>query len=327
MNALRSLFPKLLATVLAAAGIACGPADETPTIFFDISFEGRGCDEAGVAKVRVTFENGGIPAITENCSGTNYETVVVDDLPPNTYRVAFEGIDSAGEVAYAGLREFRHTVDGSHVNKVDLDQTIEVITEFTFAGTPSTDGLTCGQARIDHLRLTVGTLVYDNVPCSTQDHDAAILVGIEAGRYDIKAEAFDLAGTRLYESTFARQTVVAAASNVFELNILPLFKGGLSIDWEFQGGGSCAELGIATVSYLLIDAVGREVSSQTVGCTQRPVLFDHTLSASALDAGLYVIASIQARAANNALVFAASSLPIYAPAGRTQGFTVTLVRQ
>lgn len=317
---LHTLAPALaLALVLPACIIESSP-DDYRDMRLVVSFEGLGCGDARLDRVRVTFETGERSPEEFRCTSGLFKATF-RDVPIGTVRVFVEGIDG-DYVAYSGRFDLTHTRGGTHRYDLDLLPSTEVVTYFTFAGLGSQDGLTCDEAQIQNLKITFGNTSFD-VPCQTNGADAALLTGIDPGTYAVTVDAFDSAGQRLYSSGFDIR--VYLGSNEYTLNLLPLVLGGLSFEWEFSDAPDCARAGVATIEYQLVDAAGREVYSDTTNCGSEGVLFAHDDPAAALDPGLYVLTYIYGVSANGINIpYEATRVPLYVPAGRTQGFIVTL---
>lgn len=306
----------LLGTLMLTA--ACGGNPDDPDMTLVVTFDGLSCRSAGVDRVRVDFIGAGI-STDEACPRSGDIEVFIPNLDPRTYRVRFEGVDRSGLVAYQDTFDIRHTRGGSHVYDIDVRSVTEVVTRFTFAGTDAQDGLTCDESAITRLNLTIGSTEFRDVPCRASGQDAAAFTGIAPGRQDISIEAFDRGGRRLYASSFSGIDI-RRGSNEFVLNLLPLQKGGLSFEWRFGNGLTCAQAGVATVEYALVDALGRLVFDETRACSDVPVTFAHDVSASALNAGLYSIAYLRGISAGGSKRYERTSIPLYAPAGRTADF-------
>lgn len=299
--------------------------DETPDMRFVVTFDGLGCVDARIDQVRITFESGGSFSELVPCDSGAAE-VVFRDVPVGTVRVLFEGLDQ-GFVAYSGRFDLSHTINGSHTYAIDLLETTEVLTHFTFAGLALQDGMTCLEAGIETLNITVGDVVFNNVACTNSGQDAASLSAIDPGNRTIVVEAFDAAGTKLYASQF--DVVVNQGFNEFTLNLLPLAKAGIEFSWEFVDAANCAQAGVALIEYELLDAAGNVVFTTVGGakapCAAGSVTFAHDDPDGALDAGLYVLNFIEGVSADGtSVLYQSTTVPLYAPAGRTEGFLITL---
>lgn len=325
----RLLQPLLIALasalILPACAIEHRDRDDQPDMRLVVTFEGLGCRDARVDTLRITFEGGGANNKSISCASGPFD-VIFRDVPTGTVRVFLEGLDQ-GFVAYSGRFDLKHTERGSHRYDLDLLQATEVVTWFTFAGLGAQDGLTCDEAQITHLNVAVGGLNFNNLPCISNGMDAASLSGVEPGAYDMVVEAFDAAGTKLYASEF-KAVQIFQGSNELTLNLLPLVAAGLEFTWEFDDAVSCLDAQVANIEWLLVDAAGIEVTRGITPCATATgtasVLFHHEDPQGQLEEGLYSLTYIRGITVGGQLRYETTSAPLYAPAGRTQGFTVTL---
>lgn len=318
------LLAAVAAFVLPACIINTEPRD-TRDMRFLVSFEGLGCRGAGVDLVRITFESGAEGVQEVDCRGRGDLDVFFPSVPVGTVRVLFEAFDR-GYTAYSGRFDLRHTHGGSRTYAIDLMPASEVVTYFTFAGLGDLDGMTCEEAQIVRLSLDVGGVAFD-VPCHSDQQDAASLAGLEPGTYDTLVEAFDRDGRMLYASSFRLR--VFHGSNEYILNILPLATAGLEFTWSFVDAPNCATAQVTDIWYQLVDAEGYLVHEGTVPCGGRDstnsVLFSHT-DPNGLEAGLYFLTVIEGIAGDGRTVrYRTEDAFLYAPAGRTQAFEVMLL--
>lgn len=326
----RYLRPLLLALASALILPACTVThndnrDDRPDMRLVVTFEGMGCRDARVDSLRITFESGGSNNKIIDCASGPFD-IIFRDVPTGTVRVFLEGLDQ-GFVAYSGRFDLQHTERGSHRYDLDLLEATEVVTFFTFAGLGNQDGLFCDEAQITRLNIKVGPLSFNDLPCTSNGVDAASLSGIEPGVYDILVDAFDQAGTRLYASEF-RAVKIFQGSNELTLNLLPLVKAGMEFTWEFDDAVDCADAQVANIEWLLVDAAGVEVTRGITPCATATgtasVLFHHQDPKGQLNAGLYALTYVRGISVGGQLRYETTSAPLYAPAGRTQGFIVTL---
>lgn len=317
-------------SVLVAGATGCvvssnGPS--SPDMTIDVTFENAGCAAAHVGTVRLTFVNPVVGAPQDFRCDLEPMGIRVPNLATGTYRVRLEGFadNDPNFVAFSDQFDVVHTQGGTHEYALDLHQTTEVLTEFTFAGYQNQLGMTCDEAGITTVSIVVDdSLRFDRVACHSGTRDAASLTGVNPGNHTFVVHGLDAAGNELYSSRIDVQ-VNPGASNAFTFNFLPLAKAGLEFRWDFGPQHlDCASAGIASVEFTLVDAAGNEVYTGAVACTQMPVSFRHDNAQAQLDAGLYALATIKGRAVNGAAVYGTSSVPLYAPAGRTQGFVVSL---
>lgn len=315
--------------VLAAALAACGGDDEAPDVTFVVSFNGLGCRDAGVSSVRLSFEGG---TMTGNCGGGGPIGLLFTEVPPGSYTIDAEALDLNGQLAYADEFQITHTEGGTHRYPLDLRPVTELVTRFTFAGVGNQDGMTCAEAGVETVEITLGSSK-KTVTCVNQGQDAAALLDVAPGSYEVSMVGLDAGGRRRYSSEF-HNVVIQRGSNEYFFNLLADEKGGLEFTWAFQGATTCASAGVATIEYQLVGADGREVyrTPTPLPCARQDgtngrSTFAHDIAASALDAGLYQLAFIRGLNISGATVYESRALRLYAPSGKTQGFTVTLLRK
>lgn len=324
----RSLQSLVLAAVAAFVLPACiinTDSRDERDMRFVVTFDGMGCRDALVDRVLVTFESGAEGTQEVDCRGRGALDVVFPRVPVGTIRVLFEALDG-DYAAYSGRFDLRHTLGGTHSYAIDLLPATEVVTYFTFAGLGALDGMTCQEAGITTLHLAVGGVNFD-VPCQSHQQDAASLAGLEPGTYQTVVDAFDADGRKLYASTFDLK--VFRGSNEYVLNLLPLVKAGLEFTWKFVDAPNCVTAQVTDIQYRLVDAEGYIVYEDTVACGDRnatnSVVFSHQ-DPNGLDAGLYFLTFISGIAADGVTVrYETTEAMIYAPAGRTESFEVTLL--
>lgn len=311
---------RMLILPLALVGASgCVVTDPGELMRFDITFERLGCHAARVDEVVLTFETGGLGTHSWVCSGAGGLSAWVGGVRPGTYRVRFEAFDQ-GHVVYSGRFDVRHVSGNTRPHDIDLRRTTEVIANFTFAGQGFADGLTCEQAKITRLDIEVGGLRYTGVPCRSGGRDAVALVGVEPGWVDIKVDAFDAQGRRLYASLFEDVEIYLGA-NEFDLNLLPLEPGGLEFEWRFAGNASCSQTGVQSVEYHLVGPDGSvEGGTQVEACISGGVRYED------LEPGLYTLVFISGKSGGNEL-YRATSVGLYVPAGRVQLFDVNLPKR
>jgi hypothetical protein len=340
MNRWIGLTVAALAAFAQSACVVESGNDTTPDMKFSVTFASSGCQAAGVGSVRLTFVNPAFgSAQTFPCSDATALLILVPNVPADTggngttYRVHFDAFDANDPsfIAFADTFDIVHTVGGTHENAVDLQPVTEVLTNFTFAGfqppnggTPS-EGMTCAEAGIASLKIVVdGSLTFNNVACSANGLDAASLTGINPGNHGLVIDAFDGSGSRLYHQEYANIPVNRGANNEFTLNLAPLAKAGVEFQWDFGStNASCAQASVANIQYVLRDAGGAVVDQRSLQCGQQPVTFGFG-TAGQLDAGVYTLS--MSATDNFGGLYGVQNARLYAPAGRTQGFVVTLTR-
>lgn len=312
---------RLGAVLVAAASLAaCVP--EVRDLELDVSFDGLGCADARLDQVRITFETGGLSGISVPCVGRGRVSVIAEAIPPGPYRILVEGLDR-GFPAYASRFDVtvRRDADLTYY-RLDLAPALEVVTRFTFAGWDQRDGMTCEQAGVDRVDLYFGGIAFRDVPCRSNGVDAAELLGLEAGVYDVRIDGFDSGRRLLYSSEF-RNVRLFSGSNVLTLNALALEDGGMELSWRFAGDSSCALSGVVTVEFVLLGPDGYRVlvdNPAVVACHDGPVRI------TGLEPGLYTLQYADARDSGGVRRFRRTSVPLYVPAGNLAGFSVNLSR-
>ncbi len=324
---MRSLLIACLSLVIAPACIITTGAPVNPDMYLTVTFDGRGCDQASVSAIRVSFVGSDIGSTSVGCISGPIE-VGIPSVVPGDYTVRVEAFDSRDLtfVAYSDTFALRHTLGGTHEYALDLLSTTEVVTSFVFASAgQSLPGMTCAQAGVSTLEILVdGTQAYRQVPCTTNGRDAASLSGIAPGVHDIAVEAYDADGRKLYASSFGAVPVMRGANDLI-LNLLPIstVRGGMALSWDF-GGLNCEQAWVSTVSFTLVDATGAVVGSYNAGCQQAPLTFGFDNASSSLTPGLYALSNINGYDVTGGLLYSASNVPLFAPAGRNQAFLVHL---
>lgn len=334
MKPLRSLLPLTLAVALGTGCVivTTNQGGSDPDMTLDLTFEGKGCAAAGISRVRLSWVSPSVGAAQEfSCVGDPM-TIVVPSLAPGTYRVQLEGFTAADPnfAAYVDVEDLVHTVSGTHAYALDLVGTTEVVTRFTFGAVPGKQGMTCAEAGVATVAVSVDGSQSATVPCSDGTYDAAAFTGILAGQHAMSFEAFDVTGQRLYAAT-TNVTVNRGADNDFTINLLGVVKGGLEFVWNFGAAkASCQTSGVSIIDFTLVDDTGKTVFSTSApgntpfDCTQQPMRFGHDLQSSQLIAGIYTLSSIEGRLPNGVVGYRGANLRLYAPAGRTQRFEITL---
>lgn len=296
----------------------CGSAP-SPDMTLEISFDGQGCRDAGLDEVSVRFETGNVGDVTVPCDTRGPLRVVVEDVPIGVYRVLVTGLDQ-GFAIYALRVEIEHRRSGPHVYGLDLRLATEVIAQFTFAGVGLQNGLTCDEAGIEFLDISFGDLTFDTVPCRSGGQDAALLLGITPGRYDVAITAFDSQGRDLYESFFD-DVDVFDGSNVLTFNVLPLVPAELEFRWIFDDTARCDRSGVVTVEYVLIGPDGARVSANP----EVALCGDQGHVWGPLAAGRYVLQFIEGIDGAGRVLYRRTSVPLFAPAGDRAVFDVNLL--
>lgn len=299
---------------------------------------GLSCAQAGVARVTLDFTSRSFEAPRRYdvpCSAGGHDATAITDLAPGRWDLRAEGFDLAGARTHGATFLDLNVVRGAS-NDFTLElsaEAPEVIAAFLFASANEADpGLSCAEARVTKvtLRFTApGATTRDyEVDCSSNGIAGTVLTDLPAGTWDLALDAFDEAGRRLYASDFDDLQIVRGASQTFELNALPSVKGGLELTWAFDRAGtvteSCATAGVDQLAFTLTNRTGGRFH-YTWSCSDGPIRFRWDDPQGAFEPGRYTLESAHAYPPNSFTpVFSVANVELYVPAGRDQGFVVTL---
>lgn len=315
----RSLALALAALSLGACVIVNDGGNDDPNrpdLVLLLTFGGRGCHDAHVSSLNVKFVNGEHGVISSSCTGNAAFEVTIPDLAPATYRLQVTAMDGA-EIAYAATYDVVHTIEGTHLNELDVPSATQLVVNLAFAGSQGSKGLTCAEAGVATVKVKAGALEYPEQPCVNADRDA-IALSIEPGTYDFTIEAFGADKVKYYGGVVSAQSVNRGANEV-TFDLPALMKGGVQFVWATNPPTQCGSA--YTVEYVLVDAAGRRITNdpQIASCADGGQLLEP------IDAGRYTLTYIRTKNAGGTVLRELRDQRLYAPAGRSQAFSLSLL--
>jgi hypothetical protein len=336
-------FP-LLGFALVAALTGCVVSSNAPTpaptifdVTLNIDFAGNpSCLAAGVDHVRATFQNDTLQSTTVPCDSASGIAINYQGVAAGSYTVLLEGLGN-GTPLFAGQSTF--TVDFGTPTNFSFDlpssttSTTTLTTNFTFAAPAgsTTGGMTCAEAGVTDVTITVDNDAPSVVPChdASSDRDAAALTGIPAGTHSVQFEVTDSQGHSLYYAKYDG-VQVKVGSNEYDINVAGAMDGGLQLQWVFSNASTCAAAGVASIDYTLLDPTGRQVKTASALCAdstgKNGAATFSAATGNALPAGVYSLSSMVGRDASNNPIYSVGGQlgGLYVPAGALQAFQVTL---
>jgi hypothetical protein len=301
-------------------------------VTLNLTFEGTSnCFSAGVDTVRVRFAGDALQTVTVPCDSRGGIAVNYQSVYRGSYTASIDALDN-GSIVYSG--DFTFTVDDGFTNFLfDLqDGASELVTNFTFAAASNrnTGGMTCAEAGVNSVRLTVDNGTPFTVPChdSGSGRDAASISGLSAGRHSIVFEVFNEKGETLYASQYDK-LATSGGYDEYDINVLGVAKGGLQIQWDFSNALSCSAAGVTLIDYELVGPNG-PVKNGTISCAVSNGGFNYlTLSpetANPLTAGMYSLTYLRGRDNGGYEIYNSGGAVtgLYVAAGDLRAFKVTL---
>jgi hypothetical protein len=312
---------------MATAGLVagCSGSEELPVVTFSVDFDGNpSCFAADVQEVRVTFlDVNSVPKIVP-CDSEEGVSIGFPDLEEGTYRVGVDGLKNKSPT-WIERQEILVTKAGTRKYHFSLKPLApEVVANFKFAApNDSGAGMTCAQAEVKKVQVTIDKTRKLEVPCydPQSDRDAALISNVAEGTHDFTFAVLDGQGQTLYEMS-TKQPVKLTSSNSFNINLKPKTTGNLQLLWTFNDAQNCAGAGVDKIAYELKKPDGSAGPSGTVDCADMNGA-NSAVQHNTLTAGMYPLVKMQGLSGSTP-VYSAAATSVFVLPGQTKAYSISL---
>ena len=261
---LHALPAALAAALLVLPALGCNVVHSDVQLKW--TFAGATCRDVGISKIRVTIAGEQLAPDTFACVSGGQVTTGVDlgRFLTGLYDVTLEGLDSSGR-SVLWATETLH-VANTPVNVFTLDLGIgSAAVDWSF------DGLTCAQAGVDYLRVSLdGHELADDrgdpfIPCAQDGYEGVVLGPVDAGPHSIDLVAYR--GNSVNWTLASVPVEVVLGYPAYLSTELVSAAGGsaaASITWTFAGL-SCAQAQATSVQVLVDGQDAGTVACSTSG--------------------------------------------------------------
>lgn len=216
------------------------------------------CQSAGIDHMVINIPgeqlaNGGVfPCQTAGVTGIQF-----NNFDPRTYTISIDAVDGSNTPRYHGDGSF--TINGDTQVSVALHSTgssmatLQLRWSFGQAGTSA--AMTCAQAGVDHVTVTLGTFSL-SVLCDVQGVDGADFNNLSAGQYNLQLD-----GTHNGQVVYSYAQSIAVSAPVTQMGVVlaPLY-GSWDLTYNFSNAANCQVAGVSQVSLSVKDANGNELN-------------------------------------------------------------------
>jgi hypothetical protein len=246
----------------------------TGTLKLSWTFDGSSCAASGANWVRAWLDGQLLTSDTGStvipCNGSSGDGVTISPIEPGSHTLDLEAVQSPRQApAQWSLYSLPFTVGAVETVQLypDLLSVASGSTasiEWTFAG------LTCSEAQVDSVVLTVDGTVLSAAACDVGGAEGAIVTSLAPGKHTFTTVGLR-AGQALYQSATVSATLLSGIATYLPIDAAAQSpaRGGATLSWKFPSGGpDCTSTtGAGTsITYTLTDPSGNTLAARTATC-------------------------------------------------------------
>lgn len=222
------------------------------------------CATAGADHVVInipgeTLANGGVYP----CQTNGVQGIILSNFDPRGYTVNVTAVDVNSNPLYAGSSNV--SVNGDTTVNVALSATTNAAATLSLRWSfldANQSPLTCAQAGITNVQVTLGNAPMQTVACNSAGVDGYDFPSLASGVYQVALTGLDSSGAPQF--TYNQNIAVSAPTTVANVQLAPL-SGSWDLAYNFSNAATCSIAGVTQVSLSVKDANGTEISGIASG--------------------------------------------------------------